>query len=149
MIPYIRKLEKNKFEIILVFLKWFLLDFIKAAALFDLLKFVWILFDFTKMFTLLEIFFWKFWYIICLYNILLYFHFLSFFSLFKKMLKKTLSSPTGPAQLPGPATAQPTLLVRLVPEHGTTPAAARRRVRLGYATAAALPRTLLHVSPAP
>ena len=66
MIPYIRKLERNKFEIILVFLKLFLLDFIKAVALFDLFKFVWILFDFTKMSTLLEIFFWKFWYIICL-----------------------------------------------------------------------------------
>jgi len=52
MIPYIIKLEKRKFEIILVFLKWFLLDFIKAAALFDLLKFVWILSDSTKMFTL-------------------------------------------------------------------------------------------------
>ena len=52
MIPYNRKLERNKFEIIMVFLKWFLLDFIKAAALFDLLKFVWILFDFTKMFML-------------------------------------------------------------------------------------------------
>ena len=52
MIPYIRKLERNKFEIILVLLKGFLLDFIKAAALFDLLKFVWILFDSTKMITL-------------------------------------------------------------------------------------------------
>ena len=52
MIPYIKKLEKNKFEIILVFLKWFLLDFIKAAALFDLLKILWILFDSTKMFML-------------------------------------------------------------------------------------------------
>ena len=31
------------------FLKWFLLDFIKAVALFDLFKFMWILFDFTKM----------------------------------------------------------------------------------------------------
>ena len=52
MIPYIRKLERNKFEIILVFLKLFLLDFIKAVAPFDLFKFVWILFDFTKMSTL-------------------------------------------------------------------------------------------------
>ena len=52
MIPYIRKLEKNKFEIILVFLKGFLLDFIKAAALFDLFEFLRILFAFRKMFTL-------------------------------------------------------------------------------------------------
>ena len=52
MIPKIRKFEKNKFENILVFLKLFLLDFIKAVALFDLFKFVWILFDFTKMFML-------------------------------------------------------------------------------------------------
>ena len=52
MIPYIRKLEKNKFEIILVFLKWFLLDFIATVALFALLKFLWILFDSRKMFKL-------------------------------------------------------------------------------------------------
>ena len=39
MIPYNRKLERNKFEIILVFFKWFLLDFIKAVALFDLFEF--------------------------------------------------------------------------------------------------------------
>ena len=36
MIPYNRKLEKNKFEFILVFLKWFSLDFMRAAAVFDL-----------------------------------------------------------------------------------------------------------------
>ena len=52
MIPYIRKLERNKFEIILVFLKWFLLDFIKAVALFDLFEFLRILFAFRKMFAL-------------------------------------------------------------------------------------------------
>ena len=52
MIPYIRKLERNKFELILVFLKWFLLDFIRPVALFVLFKFVWILFDFGKMFRL-------------------------------------------------------------------------------------------------
>ena len=52
MIPYNRKLERNKFEIILIFLKWFLLDFIKAVALFDLFEFFWSLFDFTKMFML-------------------------------------------------------------------------------------------------
>ena len=50
MIPYNRKLERNKFEIILVFLKWFLLDFIRAVALFALFKCVWILFDARKMF---------------------------------------------------------------------------------------------------
>ena len=49
MIPYNRKLEKNLFEIILVFLKWFLLDFIKAEALFDLFEFLRTLFDFRKM----------------------------------------------------------------------------------------------------
>ena len=52
MIPYIRKLERNKFENILVFLKWFLLDFTKAEALFALFEFVSILFDSTKMFSL-------------------------------------------------------------------------------------------------
>ena len=52
MIPYIRKLERNKFEIILVFLKWFLLDFIRAVALFELFQFVWILFDSKVMFSL-------------------------------------------------------------------------------------------------
>ena len=39
MIPYNRKLERNKFELILVFLKWFLLDFIRAVVLFDLFEF--------------------------------------------------------------------------------------------------------------
>ena len=48
MIPYNRKLERNKFEIILGFLKWFLLDFIKAGALFELLEIVCILFNATK-----------------------------------------------------------------------------------------------------
>ena len=38
MIPYIRKLERNKFELILVFLKWFLLDFTRAKALYALLN---------------------------------------------------------------------------------------------------------------
>ena len=52
MIPYIRKLERNKFEFILVFLKLFLWDFIKAVALFDLFKFLCSLFDFTKNFML-------------------------------------------------------------------------------------------------
>ena len=45
MIPYNRKLERNKFEIILVFLKWFLLGFIATVALFALFKFFWTLFD--------------------------------------------------------------------------------------------------------
>ena len=49
MIPYIRKLERNKFELILVFLKWFLLDFIRPVALFELSEFVWILFGIIKM----------------------------------------------------------------------------------------------------
>ena len=52
MIPYIIKLERNKFEIILAFLKWFLLDFIRAVALFALFKILWILFDAIKMFIL-------------------------------------------------------------------------------------------------
>ena len=52
MIPYIRKLERNKIELILVFLKWFLLDFIRAVALFALFVFVRILFDVRKMFML-------------------------------------------------------------------------------------------------
>ncbi len=52
MIPYNRKLEKNSFEIILVFLKWFLLDFIRPVALFELSEFVWILFNARKMFIL-------------------------------------------------------------------------------------------------
>ena len=52
MIPYIRKLERNKFEIILVFLEWILLDFTRAVALFALFEFVWILFDSRKMFSL-------------------------------------------------------------------------------------------------
>ena len=50
MIPYIRKLEINKFEFILVFLKWFLLDFIRPVALFELLEFASILFNARKMF---------------------------------------------------------------------------------------------------
>ena len=33
------------------FLKWFLLDFNRPVALFDLFDFMWILFDFTKMST--------------------------------------------------------------------------------------------------
>ena len=49
MIPYIRKLEINKFEIILVFLKWFYLGFTIAVALCALSKF-WILFDARKNF---------------------------------------------------------------------------------------------------
>ena len=52
MIPYIRKLEINKFEIILVFLKWFLLDFIKAVALFELLEFLCTLIEARIMFKL-------------------------------------------------------------------------------------------------
>ena len=48
MIPYNRKLERNKFEIILVFLKWILLDFTRAVALFALFEFLWTLFDFRK-----------------------------------------------------------------------------------------------------
>ena len=39
MIPYNRKLERNKFEIILVFLKWFLLGFIASVALFALFEY--------------------------------------------------------------------------------------------------------------
>ena len=39
MIPNIRKLERNKFELILVFSKCCLLDFIRAVALFDLFEF--------------------------------------------------------------------------------------------------------------
>ena len=50
MIPYSRKMERNDFEIILVFLKCFLLDSIRPAALFELSEFVWILFDIIKMF---------------------------------------------------------------------------------------------------
>ena len=38
MIPYIRKLERNKFEVILVFLKWFLWGFIVAEELFALFE---------------------------------------------------------------------------------------------------------------
>ena len=49
MILYNKKLERNKFEIILIFLKWFLLDFIRPVALFELSKFVWILFGIIKM----------------------------------------------------------------------------------------------------
>ena len=72
-IPYIRKLERNKFELILVFLKWFLLDFIRRVALFELSEFVWILFNARKMFSLWKIFFWKFWYVICLYKVFILF----------------------------------------------------------------------------
>ena len=50
MIPYNRKLERNKFEIILIFLKCFLLDLIRAGALLELLEFVCILFNARKMF---------------------------------------------------------------------------------------------------
>ena len=57
MIPYNRKLERNKFEIILVFLKRFLLGFIVAIALFELFKILWILFGVRKMFMLYKIFF--------------------------------------------------------------------------------------------
>ena len=52
MIPYNREMERNKFEIILIFLKWFLLGFIATVALFALFKFLLILFDARKMFTL-------------------------------------------------------------------------------------------------
>ena len=52
MIPYIRKMERNKFELILVFLKGFLLDSIRAVALFALFKIMWILFDSIEMFIL-------------------------------------------------------------------------------------------------
>ena len=52
MIPYIRKLERNKFQIILVFLKWLLWGFIATVALFALFNFLWILFDVGKMFML-------------------------------------------------------------------------------------------------
>ena len=48
MIPYNRKLERNKFEIILIFLKCFLLDLIRAGALLELLEFVCILFNGRK-----------------------------------------------------------------------------------------------------
>ena len=52
IIPYSRKFERNKFEIILMFLKWFLWGFIAAVALFALFEFLGILFDVTKMFLL-------------------------------------------------------------------------------------------------
>ena len=52
MIPYITYLERNNFEVILVFLKWFLLGFIAPVALFDLFKILCILFDASKMFKL-------------------------------------------------------------------------------------------------
>ena len=52
MIPYSRKMKRNKFEIILVFLKWVLLDFSAIVALFALFEFLWILFDARKMFML-------------------------------------------------------------------------------------------------
>ena len=48
MIPSSIKMERNKFEIILVFLKWFLLGFIAIVALFALFKFLCILFDAKK-----------------------------------------------------------------------------------------------------
>ena len=50
MIPYIIKLERNIFEIILVFLKWFLLGFIIEVALFELYEFLWILCDTRKIY---------------------------------------------------------------------------------------------------
>ena len=53
MIPYIRKLEKNGFEIILVFFIWFLN---KSVALFALFKFLWNLFAAKNMFMFLDIF---------------------------------------------------------------------------------------------
>ena len=41
MIPFNVKLGENKFEIILVFLKWFILGLIVAVALFALFKILW------------------------------------------------------------------------------------------------------------
>ena len=52
MIPYNRKMERNKFEIILVFLKYFIWFLNKLAALFALFKFLYILFGVRKMFKL-------------------------------------------------------------------------------------------------
>ena len=52
MIPYSRKVERNKFEFIFGILEWFLLDFIATVGPFDLLEFVGILFDSSKMFML-------------------------------------------------------------------------------------------------
>ena len=52
MIPYNRKLERNKFEIILGFFQMILLDYIRPVAIFELSVFVWILFEFIKVFTL-------------------------------------------------------------------------------------------------
>ena len=57
MIPYIRKLERNKIELILVFFKMILLDLIRAVALFVLFDFVWILFEARLMFILYKIIF--------------------------------------------------------------------------------------------
>ena len=51
MIPNSRKLERNKFEIILVFLNDFFLDFNRPVALFELLEFMCILFNARKMLT--------------------------------------------------------------------------------------------------
>ena len=43
--PTTENWREKKFEIILVFLKWFLLDFIGPVTLCELLEFLWILFE--------------------------------------------------------------------------------------------------------
>ena len=48
MIPYIKKLERNNFDIS----KMILLGFIVEVALFELFEILWILFDTRKMFML-------------------------------------------------------------------------------------------------
>ena len=52
MIPYIRKLERNKLEIISVFLNDLYCGFIATVALFALFEYFWNLFDSRKMFKL-------------------------------------------------------------------------------------------------
>ena len=48
MIPFNRKLGENKFEIILLFKKWFLLILNATVALFDFYEFLWNLVELEK-----------------------------------------------------------------------------------------------------
>ena len=112
MIPYIRKLEKNKFEIILLFLKWFLLDFKCKTSIVWLL---WILMEFIwtwKIVHLIRGIFlnilvaFLFSYIICLCRIFIFFG--CIFSFF--MFKKHAYPRTGPAShalRPAPCSQRP------------------------------------------
>ena len=144
MIPYSRKLEINKFEIILVFLKWFLLDFIRPVALLDLFEFVWIFLTLQKCSCCRKSFSENF-DILYAYISLLFILFL----LFVWKRKKT-SRPTGPAQPASPATAPPAHAPAPPPP---TPGGVRRphasRALPPRRAASGLPLPLLQAAPLP